>query len=260
MLTSNPQARFRTLRTLMCWSVIVLFTAACAGPGGGRGPGGPGGPGGGDRRGPPGAQGDFAKRGGGGPRQSAGDFSYSKALALKNEGACEEAVPLLKRLAERGHGYEIAQYHLGDCLLTLAAEDENGEGAVLHEVHGFYWLLKAGNSNNADAQGKLAALYLEGDVVPLDRVAAAKWYLLYMRNPIQLKIGAMPLAPGLEQYLLDELREQEWAEATTQADEWVVVKQEIVQPTDGRPGRGGRDRDGNQPRRLSEAVQLEANG
>ncbi len=247
--------RFEQIRTLLVLIVAAGFLAACAGGAGGRGPGGPGG----DRSGPPrdgmsGAK--YAKKGG--PRGArGGELFFSQALAFKNDGACDEAVPLFRRLADMGYGYEIAQFHLGDCLLMLAAAADDASQAELHQFHALYWLLKAGNSNNADAQGRLAALYLDGEIVDQSRVDAAKWYLLYMRNPIQLKIGAAPLRPGLERYLLDELRPQEWAAAMEAADAWTVITQEINRPQDGRPPsrKGGSGREA--PRRLTERTEAQ---
>lgn len=173
-------------------------------------------------------------------------------MALKNDGACDQATPLLQRLAARGQGFEIAQYHLGDCLLVMSNQAESQSVTAVREAHGLYWLLKAAHSNNADAQGRLAGVYLSDHVVPQNRVEAAKWYLLYMRNPIQVKVGAMPLEKGVERYLLDELRPQEWAAATLQADTWVAVKQEINRAADGRPQRDGPAEREAPPRRLSE--------
>ncbi len=250
MRSSQSKSPFEKIRTLFIILFIAAFAAACAAPSGGRGPGGPGGPGRGGS--PDGAMAKkMAKRGGARP-SSPGDFFYSQALALKNDGKCEEAIPVFSKLAEMGYGYEIAQYHLGDCLLTVAGDEEDPSRAAVHEALALHWLLKAGHSNNADAQGLLAALYLDGYVVPEDRVEAAKWYLLYMRNPIQLKVGAMPLPAGLEVYLLDELRPQEWAKATEEADAWQVVKQEINRPSDDGKPRRARGADGDRPRRLTE--------
>ena len=235
----------KKIRLLSVAIVSLFFVAACAGgPSGGGGPGGPG------RGGPPG--GGFAKGPGGPPPQQGDDRFYSQALELKRDGNCAEAVPLFKRVAEMGQGYEIAQYHLGDCLLKTAATKGPGAQADMDNALAMHWLLKAAHSNNADAQGKLTAIYLDGKVVGVDRVEAAKWYLLYMRNPIQVKVGATALAPGVEQFLLDELRPQEWAAATAEADSWQVVQQDINRRDldRGGPGRegGGRDR----PRRLTE--------
>ena len=242
------------LRILFCVMFIAVFVADCAGPAtGGRGS---------DRGGPPrdGAAGpQFSKKatllGGRG-----GDRFFGEALALKNEGNCEDAVPLLRPMAEMGYGYEIAQYHLGDCLLILAANQSDAGKAETHQALGLHWLLKAGHSNNADAQGKLAALYFDGDVVSQSRIDAGKWYLLYMRNPIQLKVGAVPLEPGLERSLLDELRPLEWVEATVQADAWQVVTQEINRPVDRGPLSGEKRRGGDDPRRLTEGAPSPAEG
>ncbi len=237
--------RFR----LLSIGLIALFVvAACAGPSGNRGPGGP------KRGGPPGGGGPgFAA---GGPIQQGPDRFYSQALALKRDGNCAEAVPLFKRVAEIGRGYEIAQYHLGDCLLQTAVEKGTGAQAEMDNALAMHWLLKAAHSNNADAQGKLAAIYLNSDVVAQDRVAAAKWYLLYMRNPIQVKVGATALAPGVERYLLDELRPQEWAAATAAADSWQVVQQDINRPAQDPRGPGGRDGERERPRRLTENISM----
>ncbi len=43
-----------------------------------------------------------------------------KAEDLRLTGHCDEAIPILRRLAEGGDGYELAQYNLGLCLLDTA--------------------------------------------------------------------------------------------------------------------------------------------
>ena len=234
MFRSREKRRFLSIGL-----IALVFAAACAGPSGNRGPGGP------KRGGPPGGGGPgFA----GGPPQQSEDRVYGQALTLKRDGNCADAIPLLKRVAEIGHGYEIAQYHLGDCLLRQAAAQVDTNRADMDNALALHWLLKAAHSNNADAQGKLVAVYLDGGVVAVDRVEAAKWYLLYMRNPIQVKVGATALAPGVEHYLREELRPQEWAAATIEADRWNVVRQDINRPVQDRRGPGGSGEERDRPR------------
>lgn len=110
---------------------------------------------------------------------------YSQALDLKSDGDCDKAIPLFHRLAMRGQGFELAQYHLADCLLMTApssATDTSWLEALL-------WMRRAAEAGAPEAQGRLAALYAIGPENARNLVEAAMWYHLFQVNPARKKPG-----------------------------------------------------------------------
>lgn len=204
-------------------ALLALSLIACAGPGPRRGaPPGPG----------VNAEGEES------PGPGSGREFLQQALALKESEGCDWALPLLRRLAAYGGGYEVAQFHLGDCLVKKAQKAETGseEWDVL-AAEAMATLLKAATSGDANAQGALADIYFSGELVRKDNVEAAKWLLLYRDNPIRRSLGARSLPDGLEREMHTALSEEEWETARSLADRFVVVRQEIADPELERPDR-----------------------
>jgi hypothetical protein len=114
--------------------------------------------------------------------------AYVRGVELQNAGKCEEAVKLLERAAAQGPGYEDAQRRLGECLITLS----NGGGEQYSQ--GIVWLKRAAEASWPEAQGALAFEYATGPQA--DPVEAAKWLVLYERNPRLKRIGFTPLPAG----------------------------------------------------------------
>jgi hypothetical protein len=154
---------------------------------------------------------------------------YTEALATKEKSGCAEAMKDLSLLASWGRGYEVAQYHLGDCYLELAKIEVEPERAA-SLAKGFEWLALAANSANVDAQGRLAELYLHGVGTAPDPAEAGKWYLLNQRHSIRREIGAKDVPFVLVQELERDLTTAEWTEARLRADAFVPVVQELKAP------------------------------
>ncbi|MFQ5346633.1 MAG: hypothetical protein ACE5ED_02160 [Rhodothalassiaceae bacterium] len=142
--------------------------------------------------------------GGGNPRQQAAqrleqvrqiptvDVSsrlYTQALEMKAAGNCAGAIPGFYALAQRGAGYELAQYHLAACLL----EDAPRSLSSTRFLDGLVWLRRAAEAGSPEAQGALALLYLDGPEGLRDSAEAAFWYELSLANPAAKRPGFTPL-------------------------------------------------------------------
>ena len=79
-----------------------------------------------------------------------------KAEDLRLAGRCAEAIPILRRLAAGGDGYELAQYNLGLCLLDTVKAEPDAQRAASLKLEGSAFILKAANHNLPKAQASLA--------------------------------------------------------------------------------------------------------
>lgn len=155
----------------------------------------------------------------------------SMALAedMRLKGECDKAVPILRRLSERGAGFEISQLDLGLCLFDLAKLEPDATKAGALRADGANWVLHAANTGFAKAQAKAVSLYLDATGVAADPVEAQKWALLYHDNGMRLGFGLPDIAPDLRKRLdaaLDDAgraaarkRARDWAPAVASADE-----------------------------------------
>jgi len=144
------------------------------------------------------------------------------AEGLRVEGKCDKAVPMLRPIAERGAGHEIAQHDLGLCLFDLAKADGDAKHAGEERGEAVQWVLRAANGGFAKAQALLVTLYLDGNGVTADPVEAEKWALLYHRNGMRLAIGLPDIVPDVRKRL-DALSEAQESEARKRADDWAPV-------------------------------------
>jgi TPR repeat protein len=144
------------------------------------------------------------------------------AEGLRVEGKCDKAVPMLRPIAERGAGHEIAQHDLGLCLFDLAKADGDAKHAGEERGEAAQWVLRAANGGFAKAQALLVTLYLDGNGVAADPVEAEKWALLYHRNGMRLAIGLPDIVPDVRKRL-DALSEAQESEARKRADDWAPV-------------------------------------
>lgn len=142
-------------------SAGALGLSACAGPRG-RGPGPRGG-------GP-----------GGGMMQM---NSISRGMTLKAEGQYEEALPYFAQVAGMGRDYEVAQFHLGDCLMRIGETQEDPREEENQKREGLFWIRFAAISGYVGAQARLARASLEGEGCPVNRVEAALYLALAEDNP-----------------------------------------------------------------------------
>ncbi len=155
---------------------------------------------------------------------------YQQAMAYKQNDECSRAIPLLEPMAKRGHGFEVAQYELGQCLLTTARTASSPADAARTRADGAAWILKAANSQIPAAQQAAIQLYEEGIGVPADPLEAAKWLLLLERNPLRRVFGPAAIDAELEKWLREKLTAAQWAEAQDRADRWQPVDQPTVVP------------------------------
>ena len=201
-------ARVRLPSSLTLLSLIVLLLTACASDGGRQ----------------------HASKGSGGGRAGGGDL-YSHAMALKRSGDCEAAERPLARLAAQGGGFEIAQFHLGDCLIHRSTE-ASGPGHELLVNQGLHWLELAANSGEPKAQARLVETYAANNGAV---VQAATWYLVFQDNPKRTFLEIVEIDPQAKETLFRLATEEDWKMAQVNADAWSKVIQEVKVPPAGFP-------------------------
>ena len=81
------------------------------------------------------------------------DKLYEEGKKLYDEKKYEQAFPLLKKAAEKGH--KKAQYRLGRCY-------DKGNGVEENNKEAFIWYEKAAKQEHAKSQYQLARYYLKG--------------------------------------------------------------------------------------------------
>lgn len=194
---------------------------------------------------------EHASKGPGGGRSSgpAGGDLYSRAMTLKSTGRCEAAEKPLERLARQGGGFEIAQFHLGDCMLMRTSTVEGPQIELLIS-RSLYWLELAANSGEPKAQARLVEVHVNETLGTLDIVEAATWYLIFQKNSKRTFLEIVEIDPEAEATLHRLATEEDWATAKTKADGWSRVIQEVKVPDAGFPTSrtekpSGRDRGGN---------------
>ncbi|MBV8537449.1 MAG: sel1 repeat family protein [Alphaproteobacteria bacterium] len=164
------------------------------------------------------------------PTQGAQAEQYQKAIEYKEKSDCPRAIPLLEPLANRGHGFEVAQFQLGQCYIETARSAASPADAERARADGASWILKAANSQNPAAQQEAIRLYEEGIGVASDAAEAGKWFLVLQRNPMRRLYGPAVIEPDLEQRLNKRLTPQQWSDARARADHWQPVEQPTVLP------------------------------
>ena len=164
------------------------------------------------------------------PTQGRQADQYQRAIAFKEKSDCAHAIPLLEPLAKRGHGFEVAQFQLGQCYLATAQSAASPVDAARARDQGAQWILKAANSQIPSAQQEAIRLYADGIGVAADPVEAGKWLLLLQRNPMRRVFGPAVIDPDLEQRLNKELARDQWAAAKQRADDWRPIEQPTIVP------------------------------
>ena len=104
-----------------------------------------------------------------------------RAEELRLAGKCQQAIPIYRRMVARG-GFEIAQFHLGLCLLDVSKSEPDAQRAAALKQEAADTIIKAANGGLANAQIQLVRLYLDGVGVAADPVEAGKWALIYHAN------------------------------------------------------------------------------
>ena len=174
------------------------------------------------------------------PTQGPQADQYQRAIEYKEKSDCPKAIPLLEPLAKRGHGFEVAQFQLGQCYIETARSAVSPADAERARADGAAWILKAANSQNPAAQQEAIRLYEDGIGVPPDPAEAGKWLLLLQRNPMRRLYGPAVIEPDLEQALNKRLTSEQWSDARARADRWQPVEQPtVVPPPDEKTKRRG---------------------
>lgn len=164
------------------------------------------------------------------PAQGAQADQYQRAIAYKEKKQCPRAIPLLEPLAKRGHGFEVAQFELGQCYLDTARSAASPADAAQARATGAQWILKAANSRIPAAQQEAIHLYEDGVGVEADPVEAGKWLMLLKRNPLRRVFGPTVVDPDTEQRLDKRLTREQWVTAQQRADRWQPVEQPTILP------------------------------
>lgn len=139
---------------------------------------------------------------------------------LRMQGKCDKAVPMLRLVVERGSGYQIAQFDLGECLLDMAKAEPDAKKAADMRNEGAMWVVRAADGGFNKAQAAAVLLYLDGTGVTADPVEAEKWALLYHSNGIRLALGLPDIAPDVKDRLDTVLTDATRHDARTRADAW----------------------------------------
>jgi len=154
---------------------------------------------------------ETARETGSGPEQ--------RAEELRLAGKCQQAIPIYRHMVALG-GFEIAQFHLGLCLLDVSKTESDAQRAAALKQEAANIIIKAANGGLANAQIQLVSLYLDGIGVPVDPVEAGKWALIYHANGSRFVISLPDISPELQARLDGVLNATSWAEAQSRANSW----------------------------------------
>jgi hypothetical protein len=142
-----------------------------------------------------------------------------RAEELRLAGKCQQAIPIYRRMVARG-GFEIAQFHLGLCLLDVGKSEPDAQRAAALKEEAVATIISAANGGLANAQIQLVSLYLDGVGVKADPVEAGKWALIYHANGSRFVISLPDISPELQARLDGVLNGNLWAEAQSRANAW----------------------------------------
>lgn len=152
-------------------------------------------------------------------QRSVNSDAEGRAEDLRLNGKCDQAVPILRSLAE-GTGYPISRYHLGLCLITLADAEHDASRAVQTRHEGATWILRAANAGFAQAEAEAVTLRLNGVGVENDPVEAEKWALIYRHNSMRSVLNLPDIAADVSDRLDAALTNATRAQAEARADAW----------------------------------------
>lgn len=192
-------------KNIAIFLIIIVTVAACAAAGKNRPPGG-------QARGP----GDVDQP----------QLLLAHARDVQAKKGCKTAIPAYRVIASFGEGYDIAQYELGACLLTV--ESASDVEASLFAKEAAFWLTRAAWAGNARAQFKLATA-LSGasaageetlNPAPAD---ALKWALVYEKNSARALYNMKPVSPPVMDHLNAALNSETLAAAHAFADSFTPI-------------------------------------
>lgn len=139
---------------------------------------------------------------------------------LRLNGKCDKAIPMFRRLAERGTDYAVSQFNLGLCLFDSAKAEHDPQHVTALNKEGAEWILEAANAGFGKAQAMAVVLYLDGTGVTADPVEAGKWAYLFHDNGTRLVLGLPDIAPDVRTRLDTVLKGAQRKEARTRAASW----------------------------------------
>ena len=148
-----------------------------------------------------------------------------RAEELRLSGKCDQAIPIYRRMVARG-GFEIAQFHLGLCLLDVSKSESDTQRAAALKQEAAQTIINAANGGLANAQIQLVTFYLDGTGVPVDPIEAAKWALIYHSNGSRFVISLPDISPALQARLDGAVNATGWAEAQSRANSWSPVSKD----------------------------------
>lgn len=183
------------------------------------------------------------------PGPSAND-AYVQGLDARKRGDCAAAIERLTPVANLGPGYEGAQFALGDCLVRSAPTS-----AATGFADGMTWLIRAADAGWAEAQGRLAQIYVLGPADMRKPDEAAYWFALYRANAQRARIGFEPLSADTEAGILAALTPALIAAGERRAAAWRrnawIPPKTVDEPAAPKPATSGRDDSRRRP--LTEA-------
>lgn len=185
-------------------------------------PAAPGGPGRGDT--PAGGATDETPP----PRIAAGGRILGEARAKLRAEGCAAAAPAYRVAAGMGKDFEVAQYELGDCLLTM--QGKNAADTAMFRQEGMLWLNRAAYAGNARAQYRLAILHASPVGGQHDPALALQWALAYRKNSQADLYGQGPLPSTMVDGLRRDLPPEAVADAETFAANFTALPLDGYEP------------------------------
>lgn len=185
------------------------------------------------------------------------DFNalYRRTMETRQAQGCQPVIPELRLLAQQGYGFDGAQQALGQCLIQMADQKAETGAALTEQIEGLLWLRRAAESGRAEAQGALAAVYLDGPEALRDRPQALFWYALYQDSSRRGRVGFVPLSDRTENRLAaaftaDDVATVAEAVANWQPVIWVPPRERAPDPEARGPrGESDEEESGRRPRR-----------
>ncbi len=144
----------------------------------------------------------------------------AKAEDLRLNGKCDQAIPILRRLAGRGAGYGVSQYNLGLCLYDVGDAEPDAKHAASLQHEAAEYIVEAANNDFPNAQKRLVTIYLDGSGVASDPVEAGKWAVIYHGNSTRQALGLPDVSEDVRARLDAVLTEKTWEQAQSRAAAW----------------------------------------
>jgi TPR repeat protein len=140
---------------------------------------------------------------------------------LRLHGQCDKAMPIFRRLADRGTEYAVSQFNLGLCLFDVAKTEHDPQQVAASNKEGAEWVLQAANAGFGKAQAMAIVLYLDGLGVEADPVEAGKWAYIFHDNGSRLVLGLPDISSDTRGRLDAVLTGDKRKAAHARANSWV---------------------------------------